>query len=550
MRTLHLYFARELLKTFLMTSVALTLLVVMGGGVANIFKGEGIGAEEVAKVFAFLTPVAITLILPVAALFSATICYGRAAADNEITACRAAGINIHRLLLSAGALGLAVTLFTYASWNFIIPRLLQQIEDTTRRELHTIVLGQFQKAKPLSFGKYRIMANRCETVEADRLPPDAPPNHTFLLLTGVSFIELDEQEVVRFGTADATTMDFDKESLTPKVRANLEGVRAYDSARKQYYEIKHQTLGPYPIPVPVRRKIKFENLPALLTYQKHPEKIPDVESRMGNMRRLVMAFVMYDDIAAQLDPERHGAGKYVIQSDTMRYEIAADAFKLDPEDGRPTLGGVRVEETSLPDGARRIYNADTASFELRSGLKPDTFVVFPILKGNVGARRVPHVEGERLVKKDSLELQPADFLSQPSLKAKFESINVPGLLTGDYAMSLPPDQTKQIAKLSERIEQFEGEVRSEIHFRASYAVSVVAMVLLGATLGIIVRGGQVLTAFGISCVPVLIVVIACIIGRNLADRPKFAMLSVAVMWGAALFMYVAQGFVGWKILRR
>ncbi|MEK6644442.1 MAG: LptF/LptG family permease [Planctomycetota bacterium] len=550
MRTLHLYFARELLKTFLMTSLALTLLVVMGGGVANIFKGEGIGAEDVAKVFAFLTPVAITLILPVAALFSATICYGRAAADNEVIACRAAGINIHRLLLSAGVLGLSVTAFTYCSWNFLIPRLLQQIEDTTRQELHTIVQSQFQKAKPLSFGKYRIMANRCETLTPDRLPSDVSPNHTFLLLTGVSFIELDDQEVARFGTADTTTLDFDREELTPRVRASLEGVRAYDSTRKQQYETKHQVIGPYPIPVPVRRKIKFENLPALLRYQEHPETIPDIDSRMGNMRRIVMAFVLYDDIAAQLDPDRHGQGKYVLQSEAVHYEIAVDAFKLDPEDGRPTLGGVRVEEKSLTDGSRRIYSADTATLELRSGIKPGTFIVMPLLKGNVGARRVPHVEGERIVKKDTSELLPVEFMAQPSLKAKFDSISVPGLLTGEQHMDLPPDQSRQIAKLAERIIQFEGEVRSEIHFRASYAISVVAMVLLGATLGIVVRGGQVLTAFGISCVPVLIVVVACIVGRNLADRPQYAAMSMGVMWGATGFMYIAFGYVATKVLRR
>src|SRR5262245_11274604 len=123
MRTLHLYLARELLKTFALTAIALTLLLVMGGGVANIFKGEGLGAEELIKVFAFLTPVAVTLILPVAALFSAAITYGRAAADNEITACRAAGINIHRLLLSAALLGLFVTITTYWAWNYLIPGL-------------------------------------------------------------------------------------------------------------------------------------------------------------------------------------------------------------------------------------------------------------------------------------------------------------------------------------------------------------------------------------------------------------------------------------------
>ncbi len=115
MRTLHSYAARELLKTFLMTSVTLTVLVVMGGGVANLDRGDGAGALENQKIYQFLTPVAITLILPVASLFSAAITYGRMSADNEVLACSAAGINIHRLLLSAFWLGLFVTAFTYWS---------------------------------------------------------------------------------------------------------------------------------------------------------------------------------------------------------------------------------------------------------------------------------------------------------------------------------------------------------------------------------------------------------------------------------------------------
>ena len=63
---------------------------------------------------------------------------------------------------------------------------------------------------------------------------------------------------------------------------------------------------------------------------------------------------------------------------------------------------------------------------------------------------------------------------------------------------MPPDQAKQLSKITERALQMVGEVTGEIHFRASYAVSVIAMILVGATLGVIVRGGQVLTAFGIN----------------------------------------------------
>ena len=62
MRTLHSYLARELAKTFLLTCVALTLLIVMGGGVANVFRSEGVGVKEMASIFIFLTPVALTMI--------------------------------------------------------------------------------------------------------------------------------------------------------------------------------------------------------------------------------------------------------------------------------------------------------------------------------------------------------------------------------------------------------------------------------------------------------------------------------------------------------
>jgi lipopolysaccharide export LptBFGC system permease protein LptF len=549
MRTLHLYFARELLKTFALTAMALTLLVVMGGGVANIFKGEGIGLEEVAKVFAFLTPVAVTLILPIAALFAAAMSYGRAAADNEVIACRAAGINIHRLLLSAGLLGFTVTLITYFSWNFVIPRLSQLIEDTTRKELHTIVISQFQKAKPLAFGKYRIMANRCEVLGSDRLPPETPPNHTYLLLSGVSFLEIEDQEVLRFGTADTTIIDFDREEKIPRVTADLQDVRSFDAFRRQYYELKHQILGPFEIPLPIRRKIKFENLPALLEYRHHPERIPDVEARFAGLQRMVMAVCLSEDLLANIDPGRGGQGRYTLQSETLTLDLACDAFKVDSEDGKVTLGRVRVEETSRVDGHRRLHVADTATFEIRTGIRQQPVLMID-LKGSVASRNVPLVEGDRMVKKDALTLQAGDFLAQPTLRERWDKIDLAALLDESADLPLPPDQNRQLERLRERVDSLRGEVRSEIHFRASYALTNVAVVLLGAILGVIVRGGQVLTAFGISCLPSLFVVLSSIVGRNLASRVETADASILVMWGAAVFIYAATVFIALRWLKR
>src|SRR5207247_1903101 len=101
-----------------------------------------------------------------------------------------------------------------------------------------------------------------------------------------------------------------------------------------------------------------------------------------------------------------------------------------------------------------------------------------------------------------------------------------------------------------RIGRFRSEVQGEIQFRASYAASAIAVILIGAMLGIVMRGGQVLTAFGISCLPTAIVVVASIVGRNLAEQPGKQIVSLAVMWGATALLYVAAGVIGTKVLQR
>ncbi len=549
MLTLHLYLGRELLKTFLMTSVALTLLIVMGGGVANIFRGEGIGAEDMAKVFLFLTPVAVTLILPVAALFSAAITYGRAAADNEVLACRAAGINIHRLLLSALLLGSFVTVFAFWSWNFLLPSLSRQIEELTRRDLPTIVKSQFQRAKPLSFGAYRMTARGCTTLTAEQLGRELPADHAFLQLTGVAFCETEDQDAVRFGTADLTIIDFDRTENIPKVTVDLQGVRSFDALRRQYYELEHQVLGPFQIPLPMRRKIKFETLGTLLDYRRAPALDPEVSDLLNGLRREMMCHFLYQDVVRNLDPDLGGNGTYHLNAEGAKYVISAEQFAVDPEDGRPTLRNVRILESGEPSQGR-LLTADMATFELRSGLDRIRQVILVELVGDVEIRRDPPTADPRVVRKPKETLKPAVFTAQPRLEEQLDTLDLNSLLDPTSPHSLRPKQERLRNKLLTRLAKFKSEVQGEIHFRASYSLCTVAIVLFGAVLGIIVRGGQVLTAFGISCLPMLFVVVAGIVGRNLADRPAHATLSISVMWAAALFMYLATGFVAAKGLKR
>lgn len=540
MRTLHGYLARELLKTFFLTCVALTLLVVLGGGVANIFRGEGVEAGEMLKVFAFLTPVAITLILPVAALFSAAITYGRSASDNEMTACRAAGINIHRLLLSAGLLGFLVTLVTYWSWNYLIPTLSRQIEEVTRRDLPAIVMHQFQQVKPLAFGRYRIMATKCDALDPAVVKGDAA-TQDYLLLTGVTFLELEDTEMIRYGTSDATLIVFDRTESTPKVTVDLQGVRTFDASRRQYYDLEHQILGPFDIPLPMRRKTKFENLKTLLHYREHPELNPEFEERLYGLRRELMAYYMYQEIAESLRQK----GVFELVGPDIHFDVTSKEGSLDADDGRPSLGQVRVVEKS-PNG-HITYTADRATIEMRSSVERMKPLIMIELFDNVEVRSA---NDPRVVKKPREALRPVQYMDQPALKAKAESFDPQPLLSRGEIPPLPRKQTRQCEKLLESVAKLKSEVNGEIHFRASYSLTPIAVVLMGAVLGIIVRGGQVLTAFGISCLPSLFVVLSSIVGRNLADRPQYTMASIGIMWGSTVFIYFATAFIAGKVLRR
>ncbi len=416
---LHGYLGRELLKAFVMTTLALTVLLVMGGGVANVIRGEGVGAEQMVQVFMYFAPVAFTLILPIAALFSATLTYGRAAADNEILACRAAGINIHRLLFVAVALGVLITAFTYASWNFMLPGLQRRVEMATRRDLPALILGQLQKSKPLAYGDYKIMSNRCDAVPSDQLPTDMREHHTVLRLMAVSFMVLEKQELSQLGTADQAIIDIDNSGNSPKVTADMQGVRTFDVRHRQYYELEHQILGPREIPLPIKRPIKFENLDTLLRYSNKPEEIPEIESLLVGMRRQMMAYFLNKELAAGITEN----GTYVFTERKYRIELTAAGTAEDRDDGRVTLNQVQAKLIYADGSPGQSYKSETASVELRSSIDRNKPVIVVELYGDVQVMSDSGAADNRVVKKPKETLPPVAFIKQKALLARYDAFD-------------------------------------------------------------------------------------------------------------------------------
>jgi hypothetical protein len=141
---------------------------------------------------------------------------------------------MHRILLSAGLLGVFVTGFTYYAWNCLIPILSGNVEELTRKDLPKIITSQFEHNKALAFGKYRLYADEFAPIDPEKLPPELrTENKHYMALLGVSFIEMEDDQIARYGTADRTYVIFDQ---NPKMASrrwrSTTGVRVVDRSRR------------------------------------------------------------------------------------------------------------------------------------------------------------------------------------------------------------------------------------------------------------------------------------------------------------------------------
>src|SRR5947209_4304841 len=113
-KTLFWYIFRDLLRIFLLTCGALAGIMSFGGLMRPLTE-HGLNVGQVARMLCYFLPAMMTYSLPIAALFATTMVYGRLAADNEITACRSAGISHLTVAYPALVLGILVAMLSLLS---------------------------------------------------------------------------------------------------------------------------------------------------------------------------------------------------------------------------------------------------------------------------------------------------------------------------------------------------------------------------------------------------------------------------------------------------
>jgi lipopolysaccharide export system permease protein len=127
MRLLQRYILVELLKVFSVVLMALTVLLVFVG-VFRQASEYGFGPLQVWQIMPYVVPSMLPFSIPATFLLTVCVVYGRIAAEQEITATKAAGISLSAMLWPSFFLGAVLSVCALVLTDQVIPWSIANIE--------------------------------------------------------------------------------------------------------------------------------------------------------------------------------------------------------------------------------------------------------------------------------------------------------------------------------------------------------------------------------------------------------------------------------------
>jgi len=538
--TLQKYIFREMGKTFLLTAIGLTAVLSTCGGAANILPLESLSARQTLFLMALVVPTSAAFTLPIAALFSATITYGRLAADNEFTAVRSGGINIHVLFLPCLLISLVSGIVTFVLFNFAIPGMMRQMRVIAQNSAVDIVAGVLQSGESIDvFKGYRI---RADGVRRVAMAAGSNGNETALYLENVVFLQFEENDdesitdsrpvgtsaIKQWGWSDSAMIKFFQHQGRPQIEVGLEHVTRFGSDGKAEPRAPYVRLGPLEFSPGGRRlRPKHLSLPELLDYLSRPEQVfSAVIKELDKAREVVQTKLLFVHLLACLDRQGDGCE---LESDGISLRIEADRTEIAPgarrQPAQLRVTGLKASERTA--GHTREYRAKEGRIRLlnQEDERPKVQV---LLTENVTLQEIGRQDPPTPIR----DVQLGPFELPLEIQKKLDSAQFADEQLWDPAakFGLGPEVDRQLKRLRKERSKYLHKIYAEINVRTVYSISVLVLAILGAALGMIYRGGHLLVAFGISFVPTLFVVVLTILGKNIAKGESTLLVGLAIMW--------------------
>jgi lipopolysaccharide export LptBFGC system permease protein LptF len=526
------------MKVFVPAAVALTLIVTLGSILGPI-QEYGVGPRQVVHFMGYFLPISLTFVLPMAALFAAALIYGRFASDNELGACRASGISLLTLVYPGLALAVTVAIANLILSFHVMPVFVHGAVRSLKSDAKQILFRNIQQR-----GYYKLPSakERRYLLYADYADPQSST------LSGAVVVEVKAGEIKKIITAENAKIDF-----SPHRKFNEVRITAYN-----IYQLGSEDEGGFSaewLPLTVEfgsllgDDIKFKKLDEM-------KRIRDVDLMLfypiAELAHEVYAQfsteLLVQDITAKTGDDTNSF--YDLYSGEKFVKFTAGRCSVKDEKKVELSGEVVVIESDVASQQTLRRLRCKKAFLHIEGEEPPLTLTMELYNprwqradGSEGFARRPIIRG--LIIPKAVEAVTNEFRTENSL-------NVVKLASDSSALQRGPGvKLKRLqTELDRKIRKTLAEIEAETHSRLVFGIGCVAMIMIGIALGIILKGGHLLSAFGASCVPAGALIVCIMAGKNIAKNLGSQSISgTALMWAGLIFLYLVAFVIYHKLLK-
>ena len=551
-RTLFFYIFKDLLRIFFMTSGALAGIMSFGGLLRPLTE-HGLNAAQAAKMLSYFMPAMTTYSLPIAALFATTVVYGRLAADNELVACRAAGISFFSIGAPGLVLGLAVALISVLFLCFIVPVFSLKVEKVIYSNLAQLIANEIERTHQIKFQSTSIFAQEAQVVPADPSRPD----EQIVTLGGIMIVSYEKIDSITPGTSQvqvprefylakqATIFIRRNPSDEYTLEARLENPggamfpRSFGGKQNIQGGVAQTKFGPITIDSLIREETKFMDVRRLLELYEDLNKSRKVQEYVKDIVRS-MQEAQYLRMVAQPLAEPNGTYRFTAGSEI--YDLVSPNGSVATRDGRLVIAPGRLVQIR---NGKNEFTWDAAEIELAARPIADERLTVQTSLRDVIVKTAESSTASTSFARHFIVPMP------PQLR-KIEGREVPY-----YIKSADAPREQRMVLQREQIRLSNG-IQSELHSRASFAVSCLILVVVGCALGMMFRSGNFLSAFALSVVPALICIALIVAGQHTADSVPWRLenfhnplkFGLALIWSGNAAVMVLAAILWGRLARQ
>jgi len=531
--TLWRHVAWELFRTFAVT-VSIIVTVIAFGAAAKPLAEDAIGADTVLKFVGLAMVPMMQYAMPFAAGLAATLTLHRFATDNEVLAMSAAGMSPRAVLAPVFLLGLPLfgVMLVLVLWT--IPQFFTRMQELVTADATQMLLSSVERGEALRADRLMIYADAAREVPA----PEGVRRR--LALDGVAAIELAP------GPAGDVATEFTAERATVDIHSTERGtVAKVVLANASVYRPAEGALITVPLAEPEAAAIhgsfvrgpKFLSIGEILALRRHPERAELVQT----VGKTLAARLGDSDLVGCVEPMSRAGTIELEQPGTRRgFRIANVRWtktQLRPASGssftlEERVDGRLVRSATASSGTLRTVSE--AGFAPRLALAVATTLTARDEAAGLPGRWPPRVD----------DLAPAGCPLRT-----WDTSDVPAMLAeADRRGAAEPALAKAAEQLRAVAVRVSRDADSYVSNRLAQAVSVILVLMLGATLAIAMRSALPLTVYLLAFIPAVVNIIMIAGGRQMMASGSVAG-GFAILWGGNAVLAVAL-WLAWRRVAR